>query len=95
MVIGAATMGRKMGKKVSPKILSLSEAIVNWGTIELMVNTSLLGKGDSSGSCALEVDMSGCLSAHRSDMRERPCLSAFEGFLLACLLSKLFDPALL
>ncbi|KAI3664722.1 hypothetical protein L1987_89499 [Smallanthus sonchifolius] len=86
------------GRLVSPKILSLSEAIVNWGTIEPMVSTSLLGKGfpgDSSGSCALEVDMSGCLSAHRSDMRERPCLSAFEGFLLACLLSKLFDPALL
>ncbi|KAI3668706.1 hypothetical protein L1987_88271 [Smallanthus sonchifolius] len=38
----------------------LSEAIVNWGTIEPMVSTSLLGKGfpgDSSGSCALEVDM--------------------------------------
>ena len=46
-----------------------------------MVSTSLLGLGKgfpgySSGSCALEVDMSDCLSAHRSDMRERPCLSA-------------------
>ncbi|KAI3702105.1 hypothetical protein L6452_27789 [Arctium lappa] len=83
---------------VSPKILSLSEDIVHWGTIEPMVSTSLLGKGfpgDSSGSCALEVDMIGCLSAHGRDMRERPCLSAFKGFLLACLLSKLFDPALL
>ncbi|KAI3776172.1 hypothetical protein L1987_45943 [Smallanthus sonchifolius] len=97
-VVYRSALLKCINQAVSPKILSLSEAIVNWGTIEPMVSTSLLGKGfpgDSFGSCALEVDMSGCLSAHRSDMRERPCLSAFEGFLLACLLSKLFDPALL
>ena len=63
-----------------------------------MVSTSLLGKGfpgDSSGSCALEVDMSGCLSAHRSDMRERPCLSALalrDSFSLACCLSSSILP---
>ncbi|KAI3671369.1 hypothetical protein L2E82_53357 [Cichorium intybus] len=79
------------------RMVAVDEDLVRF-SLEVVYRSALLkfinqaGRGfpgESSGSCALEVDMSGCLSAHRKDLASVPLRDSFS---LACCLSSSILP---